>query len=88
MIGQRPAYRCRVACFVGVQAEAGAERYRVGQQAQRVPGRPHLDRQQLARGRRGGIDLVDDRQPAVKPVGHQHALIAGHQDRADPRPGH
>ncbi len=30
VIGQRPAHHCRVACFVGVQAEAGAERYRVG----------------------------------------------------------
>jgi len=67
------------------QAEAGTERHRVGQQAQRVPRRTYLDRQQLACGRRVGVDLVDDRQTAGKPVGHQHSLVARHQDGADGR---
>ena len=87
MIGQRPAHRGGVARFLVAQAKAGAERYRVGQQPQRVAGRAYLDRQQLAGERRGGVHLVNDRQPAGQSVGHQHALITSHQDRADPGPG-
>jgi hypothetical protein len=52
-----------------------------------VPGRAHLHRQQPARGGRVRVDLVDDRQAAGNPVRHQHALVAGHQHRADPGPG-
>ena len=87
MIGQRPAQRDGVRGLVAGQPEPGGERHRVGQQAQRVPGRAHLDREQLTRGRGGRVDLVDDRQPAGQPVGHQHALVARHQHRADGRPG-
>jgi hypothetical protein len=87
VIGQRQAHRGRVARLAAGQAEARTERHRVSQQVQRVPGRTYLDREQLARGRRAGVDLVDDRQPGRQPVGYQHALVAGHQDGADPRPG-
>jgi hypothetical protein len=87
LIGQRPAQRDGVRGLKIGQPEPGAERDRVGQQAQRVPGRAHLDREQLAGGRRGSIDLVDDRQLAGQPMSHQHALVARHQDRADRRPG-
>jgi hypothetical protein len=87
VIGQRPAQRDGIPGLVVGQPEPGGERHRVGQQAQRVPGRAHLDREQLACGRRGRVDLVDDRQVAGQPVGHQHALVARHQHRAEGRPG-
>ncbi|HLK74325.1 MAG TPA: hypothetical protein VKU77_11845 [Streptosporangiaceae bacterium] len=87
VVGQRPAQRDGVPGLGLGQPEPGGERHRVGQQAQRVPGRAHLDREQPA-GRRGRrIDLVDDRQLPRQPVGHKHPLVAGHQNRANGRPG-
>ena len=65
VVGQHPAHRGGVAGVLVAQAEAGAERYRVSQQAQRVPPRAHLDREQPARlrprRRRPG------RRPAARP---------------------
>ena len=90
LVGQHPAQRGRVTRLgisQRVQAEAGAERNRVGQHPQGVPGRAHLDREHPARGGRVRVYLVDDRQAAGEPVRHQHALVAGHQHRADPGPG-